>query len=61
MCRVGMALWCVLHFECFHLRAMTAVVIRGVVLGRRFLSLDYFVFVYKDVLRVGCFSKCCNV
>ena len=56
-----MALWCVLHFECFHLRAVTAVVIRGVVLGRRFLSLDCFVFVYKDVLRVGCFSKCCNV
>ena len=36
---------------------MTAVVIDGVVLGRRFLSFDCFVFVYKDVhvLRMRCF------
>ena len=31
---------------------MTAVVIDGVVLGRRFLSLDCFVFVCKDVVHM---------
>ena len=50
-------LWCELHFciMCFPLikGCVTAVVIDGVVLVR-FLSLDVFVFVYKDV-HVGCF------
>ena len=47
--------------------SVIAVVINGVVLGRRFLILDCFVFVYKDVhvLRVRCFiaciRKCCDV
>ncbi len=46
---------------CFPFRVVTAVVIGGMVLGRRFLSLDCFVIMYKDVLRVGCFSVYASV
>ena len=59
-------LWCKLHFlhNVFSIKdCVTAVVIDGVVLGRRFLSLDCFVFVYKDVhvLRRKNFFVCCDV
>ena len=40
---------------------MTAVVIGGVVLVETFLSSDCFLFVYKEVLRVGCLYKCYDV
>ena len=47
-----------MNFNVFSIKdCVTTVVIDGVVLGRRFLSLDCFVFVYKDVhvLRRKCF------